>query len=198
MQSEDSLPNTYTISGRIDFSGGISFEAENIKMVKNEVPAGKSFNPKLIVLNGNLLTPNEAKNAINNFKVRNAEIQILAANNNDAIRKYGEGARDGVMIVDNAILENMPQKPNVLTVKGPRVDMLVILDGEKLPRESFKETLKDLDPNSIATINVLKDKSATDKYQEEGKNGVIEITTKSRERKLMENQNKKDSAELIL
>ena len=198
MQSADSLPNTYTISGRIDFSGGISFEAENIKMVKNEVPAGKSFNPKLIVLNGNLLTPNEAKNAFNNFKVRNAEIQILAANNNDAIRKYGEGARDGVMIIDNAILENMQQKPNVLTVKGPRVDMLVILDGEKLPRESFKETLKDLDPNSIATINVLKDKSATDKYKEDGKNGVIEITTKSRERKLMENQNKKDSAELIL
>jgi len=102
------------------------------------------------------------------------------------------------MIIDNALLENMQQKPNVLTVKGPRVDMLVILDGEKLPRESFKETLKDLDPNSIATINVLKDKSATDKYKEDGKNGVIEITTKSRERKLMENQNKKDSAELIL
>ena len=33
-------------------------------------------------------------------------------------------------------------------------------------------------PNTVESITVLKDKSATDKYGEKGKSGVIEITLK--------------------
>jgi len=51
---------------------------------------------------------------------------------------------------------------------------LYILNGKEI---SDKE-MKKLDPNSIKSINVLKDKFATEKYGEKGANGVLEITLK--------------------
>lgn len=38
--------------------------------------------------------------------------------------------------------------------------------------------MKDIDPNTIKSINVLKGENATKKYGEKAKSGVIEITTK--------------------
>ena len=64
---------------------------------------------------------------------------------------------------------------------------LSILKTESLPKEVLyvvngKETslqiVSALDQRKIDKINVLKDVSATDKYGDEGKNGVIEITLK--------------------
>jgi len=60
---------------------------------------------------------------------------------------------------------------------------LVIVDGEE-----HKVDITDIDPETIESMNVLKDKPeegrhmATDKYGEKGKNGVIEITTKNKEK----------------
>ena len=51
---------------------------------------------------------------------------------------------------------------------------LVYLDGKK-----FTGDLNNLNPNEIESINVLKNQSATSKYGEMGKNGVIEIFTKT-------------------
>jgi TonB-dependent SusC/RagA subfamily outer membrane receptor len=50
---------------------------------------------------------------------------------------------------------------------------LYIVNGE-----IQKTNLTDIDPNDIESINVLKDKAATDAYGEKGKNGVIIITLK--------------------
>jgi len=52
---------------------------------------------------------------------------------------------------------------------------LFFLDGKKITKEEMSQ----LNPNNIASMNVLKDKAALDKYGAEGKNGVIEITAKS-------------------
>ena len=52
---------------------------------------------------------------------------------------------------------------------------LYILDG----REVSKTELDKIDPSAIASINVLKDKSAINKYGKKGVNGVIEIWLKS-------------------
>jgi Ca-activated chloride channel family protein len=38
--------------------------------------------------------------------------------------------------------------------------------------------LKNMNPNNIQSINVLKGEKATAKYAEKGANGIIEITTK--------------------
>jgi TonB family protein len=51
---------------------------------------------------------------------------------------------------------------------------LIILDGNEISVEKLKEIV----PEKIKEISVLKDKSATEIYGEKGKNGVIIITTK--------------------
>jgi hypothetical protein len=51
---------------------------------------------------------------------------------------------------------------------------LFILDG----KEISKEEMDKIDPATIEAVNVLKDKSATDKYGEKGKNGAVEINSK--------------------
>jgi len=53
-------------------------------------------------------------------------------------------------------------------------DILYIIDGQ----ESDADAMKNLGPNSIKSINVLKGNSANNKYGDKGKNGVIEIITK--------------------
>jgi hypothetical protein len=53
---------------------------------------------------------------------------------------------------------------------------LFILNG----KEISKKEMDDLKPDSIDKIEVLKGDSATEKYGEKGKNGVVEITTKDK------------------
>lgn len=55
-------------------------------------------------------------------------------------------------------------------LRGP--SPLIFVDGEKVSNEA----LQAINPESIKGIEVLKDKSATDRYGEEGKNGVIKVT----------------------
>ncbi len=62
-------------------------------------------------------------------------------------------------------------KGNDSTQKQP----LIILDGKVQPAGSMNQ----INPNSIESIDVLKDKSATVLYGEAGKNGVILIKSKS-------------------
>ncbi|NQW36687.1 MAG: TonB-dependent receptor plug domain-containing protein [Flavobacteriales bacterium] len=54
---------------------------------------------------------------------------------------------------------------------------LFIIDGKEITNDKFK----DIDPDTIKSINVLKGENAIKKYGEKAKNGVIEITLKSKE-----------------
>ena len=59
---------------------------------------------------------------------------------------------------------------------GARVlDALILLDGVRL---ASMDSLKALDPTSVATVEVLKGAAATRLYGAEGERGVILITTK--------------------
>lgn len=53
-------------------------------------------------------------------------------------------------------------------------DLLYIIDGKELQSGN----MKDVDPSTIKSMNVLKGENAVKKYGEKGKNGVVEITTK--------------------
>lgn len=53
-------------------------------------------------------------------------------------------------------------------------DVLYIVDGKEMKSGS----IKDIDPNTIKSINVLKGENAAKLYGEKGKNGVIELITK--------------------
>lgn len=52
---------------------------------------------------------------------------------------------------------------------------LIVMDGKIMDKG---KNLNEIDPNSIESVNVLKGKSAQEKYGDKGMNGVIEIVTK--------------------
>lgn len=60
------------------------------------------------------------------------------------------------------------------TFKNTGKEPLIIFDGKKFKKKS----LENLETTSIAKINVLKGDAAIQKYGNDGKNGVIEVTSK--------------------
>jgi len=64
---------------------------------------------------------------------------------------------------------------SIRTSDGSEINALIVIDGV-----ISDDGMGKVDPNSVLSINVLKEKAATDKYGEKGKDGVIEITTKEK------------------
>src|SRR5690606_30301076 len=87
------------------------------------------------------------------------------------IREKEEGAISGINI-------QSANDSSAITISGhkngeiPDADFYV--NGEKYEKEKMKQ----LNPNVIRSVTVLKGQHALDKYGEEGKNGVIEINLK--------------------
>ena len=111
----------------------------------------------------------------------------------EAIKKYGDQGKNGaiefsfdsneVATVQNSVSNTTDEtKSNTIinnfdnekTNQLP-ANTLYVLDG-KIQNSSFK--LNSISPNDIESINVLKNKTAIDKYGNSAANGVIEINTK--------------------
>jgi hypothetical protein len=88
------------------------------------------------------------------------------------------GTRNGkdVTVTVNRPNENTTLKGDIALKpsSGQKDNPLIVIDGVI----SSDINLKDINPNNILSINVLKGEKATAKYAEKGANGVIEITTK--------------------
>ncbi len=86
--------------------------------------------------------------------------------------EYGEKGRNGVIKI---ALKSETGK----IWSGNRQDPppLYLINGEKKSAEEVQK----LDPEQIESINILKDKKATDEYGEKGKNGVVIIRLKNSE-----------------
>jgi TonB-linked SusC/RagA family outer membrane protein len=91
-----------------------------------------------------------------------------------------EGAVPGVTITSNSSVPG--RAPNTL-VRGSTainsnfdVNPLVIVDG--IPLSTMGGSLNDINPNDIASIEILKDASAVAIYGTRGANGVFLVTTK--------------------
>ncbi|PJE45537.1 MAG: hypothetical protein CUR34_11860 [Sediminibacterium sp.] len=80
---------------------------------------------------------------------------------NSSISVSGYGKENGVL--------------KVPPLNGDSIPPLFVVDGVKVEKMSTQ-----IDPNSIKEITVLKNKSAVELYGEEGKHGVILITTKNK------------------
>lgn len=111
-----------------------------------------------------------------------------------AIKKYGDKGRHGVILITTkkassqaanstgiAPDKNVEPSSNsgALNLRDndqqPLKKALFVVDG-KVQKKDFD--LKTILPDDIKSINVLKDKSAIEKYGEKGINGVVEINTK--------------------
>ncbi|MDR2815465.1 MAG: TonB-dependent receptor plug domain-containing protein [Proteiniphilum sp.] len=99
-----------------------------------------------------ITTKNSPKNAIT----------IVGAGLTDSLRDDVKG-----LVIETKIIQNL----GFSNENRP----LIILDGEKMSKD-FDLNL--IDTHDIESISVLKDKSATEIYGDEGKNGVIIITKK--------------------
>ena len=87
---------------------------------------------------------------------------ISVLKDQSATALYGEKGKNGVIIIVSKKKETLPD------------DLLIFLDGKETTKK-----ITEIGPEDIQLINVLKGESATTAYGEKGKNGVIEITTKS-------------------
>ncbi len=106
--------------------------------------------------------------------------------------KYGEKGKNGVVLItlkksptiefsakeveqkDGDIILNEPQSLNIKSKDGKQP--LVVIDG--IIDEN--KNLEDIDPKTIKSMSVWKDEKAIEKYGAQGKNGVVEITTKNK------------------
>ena len=119
-----------------------------------KVVEGKPLPDNLIyVINGKISTKFEMEN------IRPEQIASVDILKGDAaVAVYGENAKEGVVQIK---LKSEAQP-------------LYVIDGEI----STKETLDNLKPEQIESIDVLKGEKATAAYGEKGKNGVLLIKTK--------------------
>lgn len=165
-------------------------------------------NTPLYILNGNIidedgfsaLNPNEIE-TVNVLNGKSAESLYGKRGENGVIMVttkmktdhyiVGNGKKEGVTIelrgtanISDETGDPAKEPKIVLRGKGAKTLNLVgvdngtkvlwVVDGKVLDENEQQE----LDPNTIKTINVLKDAAGTGKYGEAGKHGVIEVTLK--------------------
>lgn len=165
-----------------------------VEEVRTDVAANKkgftinekqSF-PGLIIINDKEYTREEFSKMTGdqerNVVIESRELISTSANNANAIAKYGEKARLGVLEFKKATIDTTgPKKVPVRIVLSnttPENEPLIVLNGREQEKNSFKTVLRDLNPNDIKSITVLKDSSATSLYGSKGEHGVLVITTK--------------------
>ncbi|MBX2967593.1 MAG: TonB-dependent receptor plug domain-containing protein [Cyclobacteriaceae bacterium] len=107
---------------------------------------------------------------------------IEVIKNQQAIDRYGEAGKNGVVVVTlknfkkpKATEEPVDQNSSIFLRKySTGAQPLYVLDGKIIQQEDVEK----IDPKNIESIEVLKDEKATNQYGDEGKNGVIVITSK--------------------
>jgi len=78
------------------------------------------------------------------------------------------------------LIREEPVKDGSMQPTDKLLDKLIVLDGHKQTAKEASIILSTLEPNAIYSVTVLKGPDAINKYGELGKNGVIEIITKSK------------------
>ena len=108
-----------------------------------------------------------------------SEVRVLK--NEKAMKQYGEKAKDGVIVVTTKVIntngdKNVNSNANiVINMKEGMDKALYVVDGIK----QKSGDLNKIDPNTIATVDVLKGEAAIRLYGDDAKNGVVIISTKT-------------------
>ncbi len=137
----------------------------------------------LVLLDG---TPIDNMDDINPDDIESIDV----LKNESASKMYGEKGKNGVIIITSKnkekinirkTSENKSNAPVIIkTADGRMAEPLYVVDGEVV------KTIKNIQPDKMDAISVLKDESATTLYGEKGKNGVVIITTKKAANKKMD------------
>ncbi|MCU4174940.1 M56 family metallopeptidase [Carboxylicivirga sp. N1Y90] len=98
----------------------------------------------------------------------------------EAIDKYGEDAENGV--VEISTKENIGNQKSPSTNQVEINSLTISTDNERDPLyivDGTKHSGSQLNAEDIESVNVIKGSEAIDKYGDDAKNGVVEITTKA-------------------
>ncbi|GGF75676.1 M56 family metallopeptidase [Wenyingzhuangia marina] len=113
-------------------------------------------------------------------KGKDGVVEITMKKNNDSTTQVSKSYPD-IKVVSNedgAKTESFGIRQHTIEVDAKDLNStkypLYIIDGKEVSDDEFKK----INPDDIQSINVLKDKHATDKYGEKAKDGVVEITMK--------------------
>ncbi|WP_166963761.1 M56 family metallopeptidase [Yeosuana marina] len=124
--------------------------------------ASKDGKEPLFIVDGKVISKKE----MNDIHPNSIEkVEVLKGDG--AIKNYGEDAANGVILIKKKDTEIS----NLLKLEKTS---LYILDGKEITTDE----MNDINPDKIDGINVLKGESATKKYGDKGKNGVVIITLK--------------------
>ncbi len=104
---------------------------------------------------------------------KNKKIIITEGNNTFNIEEDNASEKVYIITKDNGDIEKKVIKTKIVST-GSDNKPFIIVDGKEISSEEMDK----INPDDIASINVLKGESATKKYGEKGKNGVIEIIKK--------------------
>ena len=148
------------------------------------------------------ITDNKTNSNVSSMIIRMSDDKVVEKSKTDpnepiTVTGYKKNSNLSTIIVrtnDDKVIEETKKDPQTLTVTttdkdGKKTitfvqkttekselpkDVLYIIDGKEMESGS----MKDIDPNTIKSINVLKGETALKLYGEKGKNGVMKITTK--------------------
>ena len=109
---------------------------------------------------------------VNNLK-DDAKVELIAKNILQGVAAYANNKVDKSSLYQIQ-KENSDTGVRIQSMKRDTAQPLYVLNGMIVPKSVVDKTV----PSSIESINVLKEKNATDKYGVKGKDGVIEITLK--------------------
>jgi bla regulator protein blaR1 len=113
--------------------------------------------PPMVVIDGIKYLRSDPTDALKNLDpIKVNQVKVLREK--EAIELYGEEGKFGVVVVTTK--DGLNNKP------------LFLLDGNRV------EDLSAIDPNSIQSIEIIKDSVRLQPYGIEGKLGVVKITSK--------------------
>lgn len=201
------ISNTdHEVSYQDTFKGeivGVSYKADTLQLTADQkgFPIGRTKGDQLFIHGdvrfGDVLT------VLDGIPVKAEEMKDLAPDDIESITVlkdksatalYGDKGENGVILIVSK--SGKVAKTLQGTVGGFRIDSsdstksltgkngekpLFVIDGKKL---AVNYDLNTVDPNTIHSINVWKGEEASKRYGTEGKDGVIEITSKEAQNKV--------------
>ena len=138
----------------------VAVHAQERKSDKTETLT--SHKQALIVVNGLKFLPKDTLNALESINPNDIK-SINVLKGEEALTLYGEEGKYGVILVTTKSFSNKVNEP-IYFVDGIRTETLDI---------------SKLDANNVESVEVITDKSILSIYGEEGKNGVVKITTRN-------------------
>jgi hypothetical protein len=145
----------------------IYINGKKVTQTANDDPATKNdlIKKSIIIVNGTTLPANISLDDINPAKIESMTVY----NSTQAVLKYGNVGGNDVIEIVTKKAQNSATKTQDDVNKA-----LLIINGKKADP---KIKITDINEKFIKSMNIIKGENAVNKYGEDGKNGVIEITT---------------------